>query len=83
MAHEALKLGQSLHSVWSLPHGEYGETEGATVGYMATTAIIVGRLAGPMGWYSTAEIYEGDTLARIHPLMHMATIVVQEPEKPF
>lgn len=86
MKHEALEQGQDLYAVWSPPHGEYGETAGAKVGFGDTTAIKVGRLSGPMGWYDVAEVYEGEEVVAIHPLHFMDTIRAvpfPETENPF
>lgn len=84
MKHEALKQGQDLYAVWSPPHGEYGETAGAKVGFDATTAIKVGRMSGPMGWYDVAEVYEDEEVVAVHPLHYMEIIrTTPFPDSPF
>ncbi len=65
-----LEIGTKLEFIVG-PTGFDGGGTYAKVEDRGVTHILVGKEAGPMGWFATAEVYAGDTLVTVIPL-HMA-----------
>ena len=73
----SLKQGQQLKSVFG-PLNTAGTHVGATIEWSSITSIVVGQLAGPMGWYDVAIIHYKDYEDDIIPLHMAEQITVKE-----